>query len=421
MNNILILEPFYSHFHVKLAKRLSNNIEALVFNLGNLVYLRGVKKHYVHKKILQQDFNHLDLKIAKKSINLFTEKTKYIDNHEVTEDQYFYMARYVSFIRQHLKENNIDFVIMHNDLRWQHALAITVCHQLKIKYMVTERGLFRPDALTIDFKGVNANNSLPRDSEFYLQQQTNEEPFKSFRLTLWQSFKKNWFFSLFLLLNILGDLLSLNVPLKNKHFLFYEYTRIALSQLKKKSKRNQNPIDEPYVFVPLQVNSDTQILVHSEYTGIQEFISQVEKDFYQITGDFKLVFKLHPMEEGQNYQFDTRSIASTQDAQELLEGAEFIITINSTVGFEALQKLKKVIVLGEAFYKIPKITISSSPKTFRHDLKNVVENKITVDKKAIAAFIHYVKNDYQINGNLFNWSEESIQDVILKIKKLGKK
>ena len=48
---VLILEPFYTNFHIDLANHISDDISAFVFNYGNIVYLKGAKKIYIHKRL----------------------------------------------------------------------------------------------------------------------------------------------------------------------------------------------------------------------------------------------------------------------------------------------------------------------------------------------------------------------------------
>ncbi len=92
-------------------------------------------------------------------------------------------------------------------------------------------------------------------------------------------------------------------------------------------------IDQEYLFVPLQVNTDTQILIHSDFRDMQEFIEYVENIYFslpqEIQDKFKLVFKIHPMENSiYQYRFDNKSIVSYADTKALLVHASLVITIN---------------------------------------------------------------------------------------------
>ena len=410
MNKILILEPFYTNFHIDLSKHISDDIEVLVFNLGNILYLRDAKKTIAHKKIIKSNFTDIDLQIAKETQTLYTETLRKIENREPSVEDFEYMARYVSFLRTFLKNKGIELVAMHNDLRWQHALAIKVCKELKIRYLITERGIFRPDTTTIDFQGVNGHSSLPKNREFYENLENISGELKSYKVDKLTNLKVNMRFSLFILLNKIGDILGMNSKIKNRGYSFVKYINLFIKQ--KFSKKSTQNIELPkeYIFIPLQVNTDTQILIHSEFKNMQEFITKVEKDFYGIESNLQLVFKIHPMEKGiVDYDFDNRSIVVENNTNELVEKCEFLITINSTVGFEAMQEYKKVIVLGNAFFKIEGLAICSSKKNFLNDLEDTLINKNKIDNHVIEKFVSYLKYGYQINGNLFNYDIETLE------------
>lgn len=110
-----------------------------------------------------------------------------------------------------------------------------------------------------------------------------------------------------------------------------------------------------YVFLPLQVSGDTQIKLHSDVDNLEaiqiafQFASNASAD---------LIVKIHPAEidagaieeivglQG-TYHFEIADAATV----ELIRHAEAVVTINSTVGLEALLYGKEVVALGRCFYK----------------------------------------------------------------------
>jgi capsular polysaccharide export protein len=326
------------------------------------------------------------------------------------------MAKYISYLRKYLLENNIELVTMHNDLRWQHSLSIEICKELGVKYLITERGIFRPDTTTIDFQGVNAYSSLSKDKEFYKNYSVNEKTLRSYNVSKITNLKVNLKFILFIILNKIGAVLNLNTQVKNRGYSLIKYAKLFLKQKLSKKSSVDVSLPKKYLFVPLQVNTDTQLLIHSDFQDMQEFISKTEKEFYSLDTDVGLVFKIHPMEKGMvDYKFDTRSIAANSDTNELVQNSECVVTINSTVGFEAIQEHKKVIVLGEAFFKIDGIAVCSSKDSFKNDMKNILNGNIELDNETIEAFVKYLKYEYQVNGSLFNWDDETFEDIKIKI------
>lgn len=413
---ILILEPFYTKFHIDLAKSLSDDISAFVFNYGNIVYLSGTQKVHIDNELKTIEYSQNDLDIAKNTKTLYSQTLRKIEDREPSKSDFEYMARYIAFVREYLTKNKIELVTMHNDLRWQHALAIAVCKELKVNYLITERGIFRPDTTTIEFVGVNGYSSLPKDKEYYKTFNLKGKELKNYKVTRWTNLEVNIRFALFILLNKIGDIFGLNSKIKNKSYSLSKYIELFIKQNFGKKTASNIVLPSKYVFVPLQVNTDTQILIHSEFKDIQEFITLVEKKFYSLESDVRLVFKVHPMEKGiVNYKFDSKSYVVDSDTNKLVKNSECVVTINSTVGFEAIREHKKVLVLGEAFFKIAGIAICSSKEGFKDDIRNVLSGNIELDDEDIEAFVKYLKYEYQVNGNLFNWSNETLEEVREKI------
>jgi capsular polysaccharide export protein len=414
---ILILEPFYSNFDIDLAKNISDDIYSLIFNYGYILYLKDSKKINAHKNIVFSDFEIKDLELAKKTKTLYTETLRKIDKKEPSINDFEYMAKYISFLRIFLKENNIEFVTMHNDLRWQHSLAIEVCKELNIKYLVMESGLFRPNTITADFKGVNAYSSISKEISFYENLEFKEMQLKDYKSTILNTQKTNIKFALFIMLNKVGDILHLNTIVKNKSYSLLNYMNLFIKQKIYKSEKETNILPNNFIFIPLQVNTDTQILVHSDFKNIQEFINIVEKTFYSLNNDtIKLVFKIHPMEIGiVDYKFSRNSIVSNDNANELIQKSKFVITINSTVGLEAIQEYKTVMVLGNAFYKIEELVVCSNKEIFKRDLEYLINNDKSINHSLVLKFINYLKYEYQINGDLFNYDDTTFEQISKKI------
>jgi len=110
-----------------------------------------------------------------------------------------------------------------------------------------------------------------------------------------------------------------------------------------------------YVFLPLQVSADTQLKLHSDVTNIEAIRQAVG---YAEKIGAELFVKVHPAETDRgelrqicdlssNLNFDIVSSATL----DLVRNAHSVVTINSTVGLEALMYNKKVITLGRSFYR----------------------------------------------------------------------
>jgi capsular polysaccharide export protein len=134
--------------------------------------------------------------------------------------------------------------------------------------------------------------------------------------------------------------------------------RIGSSKAAHRQAQNVSPKDlsaQPYVFLPLQVSGDTQIKLHSDVNNVGAI--EIASGLAAKAGA-RLLVKLHPAENDaamiaeivrlkNAYLFDLVAAPTT----ELIRHAQMVVTINSTVGLEALLYGKKVVSLGRCFYK----------------------------------------------------------------------
>jgi len=111
-----------------------------------------------------------------------------------------------------------------------------------------------------------------------------------------------------------------------------------------------------YIFLPLQVSNDSQLRLDnnpSNFDAIKKArVLAKEKKL-------DLVIKIHPAEPNINFiksieslVKESKDIYLTKDnTKDLIEKAEIVVTINSTVGLESLILEKETAILGKAIYK----------------------------------------------------------------------
>lgn len=123
-------------------------------------------------------------------------------------------------------------------------------------------------------------------------------------------------------------------------------------------------------------------------------IKNISKEFK----DLYFIFKEHPssIKSYPKLHKQTTSkifFANGNTTQELIENAKAIITVNSTVGIEALLFKKRVIILGDAFYKIEDITKWATNK---NELINILKDldNWKIDNNLIENFLKYLHYDY---------------------------
>lgn len=103
-----------------------------------------------------------------------------------------------------------------------------------------------------------------------------------------------------------------------------------------------------FIFLPLQVETDTNITLYSPFKSMQGFLDYVSR---WIPEEFSLVVRPHPLSETDiSAQSNPRFLIDTQSpASELISASSMVIGINSTMLLESLMYKKQVIAFGDGF------------------------------------------------------------------------
>lgn len=113
----------------------------------------------------------------------------------------------------------------------------------------------------------------------------------------------------------------------------------------------------PFVFLPLQVDDDTQLYYYAPHFADQRAMVSAVVD--SLPDDLSVAIKLHPLCDARcgRVQYASRLRARDRIAARrsntlgLIAGASAVITNNSSAGIEALMLERPVVVLGEAHYR----------------------------------------------------------------------
>jgi len=171
-------------------------------------------------------------------------------------------------------------------------------------------------------------------------------------------------------------------------------------------------LPDKYVLVPFQVVEDSNIYLHSKWVRtMRQLFSMCEQVSKILPDDIVFVFKEHPACH-ENYD-DLRQCQSNQlrfidefSTSELVDYADAVLTVNSTVGIEGLMHGLPVIVLGDALFGVEGI---SFPVTSQKELERALSqlSKLKPDLMALKSFIDYLKNDYAILGDAMSAPDEA--------------
>jgi capsule polysaccharide modification protein KpsS len=314
------------------------------------------------------------------------------------------------------KKNPVNlFVVFGNYL----ASNITkiFCKKHNIPYFVLENGYFRPFTLMIDPKGVNFESSIPKDFSFYSSIQVDEKRLKKYMLKPEMAVynRKDTF---------------------KERKKFYSYYGIKIKNQKsvrKSSSKNVLPINKfgRYIYVPWQLQTDSQITKHSPYIKtmydlVRITSSALEQYNKKNNDNLKIIYKAHPLYKSELEQLRLNEIErfcnsysnliflTEGDNQALLQHCQAVITINSTVGFEALMNYKPVTTLGNSFYSIPGITNTWS---IEEDLSLKIESmmKEGAPTENIKKFIYYLRFMYFFEIYWKNPDDKSIKRLADKL------
>lgn len=112
--------------------------------------------------------------------------------------------------------------------------------------------------------------------------------------------------------------------------------------------------ETPYLFLPLQVSKDSNLLVCSAYDNLAALSYAARR---AADKDLLLVVKPHPAEDDARLNravarlcAENGHLLTTFNTTELVLGATEVVTINSAVGMEAKLLGKPVTILGESLY-----------------------------------------------------------------------
>lgn len=183
--------------------------------------------------------------------------------------------------------------------------------------------------------------------------------------------------------------------------------------------------EEKYVYFPFHVPLDIQLTVRSREYLDQLFVVSLIADFLPV--GYKLYIKEHPVGTGAYSAQQIKQLLKNENvvflnphtnSADIIKNADFIITINSKVGAEALMQNKKVIVLGTPYYKGFGVTADIAGLL---QLKKVLVNlykyaKEDISEEKLNSFFYKV---YQscFQGELYLNTEKNIDDFKESIKK----
>jgi capsular polysaccharide export protein len=292
------------------------------------------------------------------------------------------MEDFQPFLRALILEKGIRHLFMYGDFIDPHRLAIDLVRNMNeeavlpftIEAWVFELGYIRPNYVSLELERVNSRSNLNKPASFYWGL-PSVETIPQARREAGIRWRKIWKMPTFIQ-HAFTTYPILQGPHKlqpKPSYLLSQVWGLLRKHLYQVSERSQRRLlleGPPFILVPLQVSSDSQVSLGSNYSGMLPFIQELIASFahHAPPGDL-LAFKHHPRDRGYNhYGAAIRELARRHGVDgrvlyfhdgplgPILKRAKAVVTINSTVGLQALYHSVPTKVMGRTFYNLPGLT-----------------------------------------------------------------
>ena len=326
-----------------------------------------------------------------------------------------------TWLRELMKRQRIDAVVLFGQMRPIHCVARSVAQELGVGIFVFEEGYLRPHYVTIERRGVNALSRLPRLASFYADQSATQQP--PLRPVPPQATAQNIRRTALIAAayGIAALVLRPWFPHQRHHRSlnpvteplrwarsYLRYLQYKVTEHGLQDRLTSAHLSKRWFLVPLQVQADSQVTHHSPYRTIEAFISDVMASFaLHAPAELGLVIKHHPMDrayshyrrhidaEGRRLGIAHRVVyLHDQHLPTLLDHALGVVTINSTVGLQALHHGAPVITLGESVYSVPGL-VHNGP------LADFWQSPGVVDQALYERFRQHLITHTQLNASFY--------------------
>ncbi|GAB2649664.1 capsular polysaccharide export protein, LipB/KpsS family [Vibrio panuliri] len=391
---VLSLDPMFSPLHSKIAHLIGRESYAITSCWSKQLYLRGFRKELAQKminKISVEEANpYLDTVGKLESYyHFYVEK---IEKRHLNEEELIYMAKFYMALERYIKQHDISLVLLHNDTRWYHAIAVSLCKKLNIEYLVTEQGLIRPHTTVLDRRGCNVNAEINYLSGVDYR---NIAPRTKVKVTdKHDSLRSICMFGVFLLYLMAEKWLRRDSVLSYMHndYSIAKYIRRLRRKLFARG-RKQSYVENKTALLFLQLENDSQIVQHSSYNSNEQIIKLVGA--FCEKNNLNLVIKKHPLDP-KSYSFSNYQQFVDGDNKILSKQADLVITVNSSAVIDVLDTNTPLILLGKSIYARRGLGIywsgtEESTSVYQKAIKNVCT-------KERENFLAYLANNYLLTG-----------------------
>ncbi|SDE72367.1 MULTISPECIES: capsule biosynthesis protein [Kordiimonas] len=316
-----------------------------------------------------------------------------------------------------ITEHGIDTIILLGDCRPIHAPARQIAADRGLTLYAFDEGYIRPGFVTMEAGGTNGYSHMPKDADVISKLAADgprQEASTPIKTNMGRRAR----------MDILAHGANIIYRSRFPHFQSHRPASIwqeAGGWIKRGARSvmhgsaNKATIAHieaaqvPYFLVPLQLNSDYQIRIHSRFDGMPAFIDEIMQSFAaNAPGECHLFFKNHPLDNG---IIDYRSIiakkaaalgitgrvsfAAGGDLDRIITNARGVVLVNSTVGFATLRLTRPLKALGTAVYDIEGLTDAQPLDAFW-------QNPQPPQQRLAEEFLTVVETYTQVRGDFFS-------------------
>lgn len=328
---------------------------------------------------------------------------------------------WAGWLTDYIHLHQINAIVCYGDSRFYHRVASGVCAAQGLVFFALEEGYVRPGFVTCEEGGNNANSPFPAQFKKAAlptrDMPTAFETGDTFRFQFWFGtlyyIVKDWRLGGFWRYrhhrrgNWATEMMAWVRAGFRKHIIIGPWEKGLTDRLVADHSGQM-------FIVPLQVAVDTQIIYHSRFDRVTDFIKEVMGSFAaHAPADAHLVIKHHPMDRGYNhygsvikrlarrlgcagrvtYLFDA-------DLEKLLAHATACVTVNSTVVVQALEQAIPTITLGRSMVADAGLAVDGSDPDAAH-LDSFWRSPPPVDTSKVAAFRKSLVAHTQVPGSFY--------------------
>ena len=308
-------------------------------------------------------------------------------------------------------------LVMFGDGRPYHVAALGLAARAGLRAWIFEEAYLRPGYITLEEGGVNARSRLPRDPGVIRAMAQGLPPAAPETLSGGSFLRRAVDDVRYNLANQLGRRRFPHWRTHRRWNPFHEYAGWWLRGALRPGRRALawRRLDAarawpgPVFVLPLQLEGDYQLRLHSPFPSLRDAIARVVASFAaHAPADALLALKGHPLDNGlTDWGRVARAEARAQGVADrlvwlpelpfgpVLARASGIVTVNSTAGMQALREGKPVVVLGRAIYDMPGLT-------FQHGLDRFWTERAPPDMALVDALRRVLAAHCLIRGGFFS-------------------